>query len=129
LKGPISRLLEIMSIALRPLQSDVEDSLKKQPKIAGQGAGQIYLAPETAKVFDYAEKKSQKMGDEFVTVERLFEALCAAGNDETIGILKKAGITTSKVESAISTLRQGRKASSASAEESYEALKKYARDM
>src|SRR5690606_28009847 len=70
-----------------------------------------------------------KMGDEFVTVERLFEALCAAGNDETIGILKKAGITTSKVESAISTLRQGRKASSASAEESYEALKKYARDM
>ncbi len=129
LKGPIPRLLEIMGIPLRPLQSNVEALLKKQPKVEGHGAGQIYLAPETAKVFDYAEKQAQKAGDEFVTVERLFEALFVAGNDETIEALKKSGVTTSKLENAISTLRQGRKADSASAEESYEALKKYARDM
>lgn len=129
LSGPIPRLLEIMSIPLSQLRNDVEKLLKKQPRIAGQGAGQIYLAPETAKIFEYAEKKSQKMGDEFVTIERLFEALCAVGNDDTIEILKKSGITLSKLENAIMTLRQGRKADNASVEESYEALKKYAREM
>ncbi len=129
LKGPIPRLLEIMEVPLRPLQSNVEGLLKKQPKVEGQGAGQIYLAPETAKIFDYAEKQAQKTGDEFVTVERLFEALFVAGNDESIETLKKSGVTASKLESAISTIRKGRKADSASAEESYEALKKYARDM
>lgn len=129
LRGPIPRLLEIMSIPLSPLQEALEEDLRKQPKVAGQGGGQIYLAPETAKVFDYAEKKAQKEGEEFVTVERLFEALCAASNETTLEILKKSGITRSALEKAISTLRQGRKIDSASAEESYEALKKYARDM
>ncbi|MBN9412714.1 MAG: ATP-dependent chaperone ClpB [Candidatus Paracaedimonas acanthamoebae] len=129
LNSPIPRLLEIMSIPLAQLRNDVEKLLKKQPKVAGQGAGQIYLAPETAKVFEYAEKKSKEMGDEFVTIERLFEALYAASNDDTLEILKKSGITLSKLENAIVTLRQGRKADSASVEESYEALKKYAREM
>lgn len=129
LKGLIPRLLEIMSIPLKPLQDEVESLLQKQPKVVGQGAGQIYLAPETAKLLDYAEKKSQQTGDQFVTVERLFEALAAVRTPDTVGILKKAGITPAKIESAINILRQGRKADSPSAEESYETLKKYARDM
>lgn len=129
LKGPIARLLEIMSIPLKPLQDKVEALLQKHPKVAGQGVGQIYLAPETARVLDYAEKKSLQTGDQFITVERLFEALSLVGNEETIDLLKKSGITSSKIENAIFSLRQGRKVDNASVEESYEALKKYARDM
>lgn len=129
LKGTIPRLLEIMSVPLASFRNAVEEVLKKQPKVEGQGAGQIYLAPETAKIFDYAEKKAQEVGDQFVTVERLFEAVVAVRTPDIAQILKKVGITSAKIESAITTLRQGRKADSPAAEESYEALKKYARDM
>ena len=129
LKGTIPRLLEIMSVPLTPFRNAVEEVLKKQPKVEGQGAGQIYLAPETAKIFEYAEKKAQEVGDQFVTVERLFEAVVAVRTPDIAQILKKVGITSAKIESAITTLRQGRKADSPAAEESYEALKKYARDM
>jgi ATP-dependent Clp protease ATP-binding subunit ClpB len=107
----------------------VEAALAKRPKISGAGAGQIYLDPALARVFDAAEKAGEKAGDSFVTVERLLLALAIEKDSEAGKILKAAGVTPQNLNTAIEALRKGRKADSASAENAYEALKKYARDL
>jgi ATP-dependent Clp protease ATP-binding subunit ClpB len=106
-----------------------EAALAKRPKISGAGAGQIYLDPALARVFDAAEKAGEKAGDSFVTVERLLLALAIEKDSEAGKILKAAGVTPQNLNTAIEALRKGRTADSASAENAYEALKKYARDL
>ncbi|HSP51117.1 MAG TPA: ATP-dependent chaperone ClpB [Pseudolabrys sp.] len=107
----------------------VEAALAKVPKVSGAGAGQIYLSPATARVFAAAEKAGEKAGDSFVTVERLLLALALEKDSEAGKILSKAGVTPQKINAAIEALRKGRTADSASAENAYDALKKYARDL
>jgi ATP-dependent Clp protease ATP-binding subunit ClpB len=108
---------------------DVEASLNKRAKVSGQGAGQVYLDPALARVFDAAEKAGEKAGDSFVTVERLLLALALEKDSDAGKILAKAGVTPQNLNSAINALRKGRTADSASAENAYDALKKYARDL
>jgi ATP-dependent Clp protease ATP-binding subunit ClpB len=107
----------------------VEAALAKRPKISGGGAGQIYLDPVLARVFDAAEKAGEKAGDSFVTVERLLLALAVDRSSEAGKILANAGVTPQNLNVAIEALRKGRTADSASAENAYDALKKYARDL
>jgi ATP-dependent Clp protease ATP-binding subunit ClpB len=107
----------------------VEASLAKRPKVSGGGAGQIYMDPALARVFDAAEKAGEKAGDSFVTVERLLLALAVEKDTEAGKILAKAGVTPQNLNAAINALRKGRTADSASAENAYDALKKYARDL
>ncbi len=102
--------------------------LGKQPKVEGSGAGQVYLAPETARLFESAEQVAKKAGDSFVTVERLLLALAMSATDAGKA-LKEAGVTAQGLNAAIEEVRKGRTAQSASAEDSYEALKKYTRDL
>ena len=107
----------------------VEAALGKIPKVSGAGAGQVYLAPGTARVFAAAEKAGEKAGDSFVTVERLLLALALEKDSEAGKILSQAGVTPQTLNAAIEALRKGRTANSASAENAYDALKKYARDL
>src|SRR5690606_17704550 len=107
----------------------VEAELKKLPAVEGSGAGQLYLAPETARVFESAEKLAEKAGDSYVTVERLLLALAMAAGTRAADILKDAGVTAQSLNAAINDLRKGRTADSAGAEASYDALNKYARDL
>jgi ATP-dependent Clp protease ATP-binding subunit ClpB len=113
----------------RAVHRVVEANLAKQPKVEGQGAGQIYMAPETARLFDQAESIAEKAGDSFVTVERMLMALALAKGTEAADALAKGGVKPQALEKAIQELRKGRKADTASAESSYDALKKYARDL
>jgi len=106
----------------------VEAALKKRPKVEG-GSGQIYLDAKLARVFDTAEKVAEKAGDSFVTVERLLLALALEKDSEAGRILAQAGVTPQNLNAAIEALRKGRTADSASAENAYDALKKYARDL
>jgi ATP-dependent Clp protease ATP-binding subunit ClpB len=106
-----------------------EMALSKLPKISGGGAGQLYLAPTTARIFDQAEKIAQKAGDSFVTVERLLLAIAMEKSSEAGKIIANAGVTPQTLNAAIEDLRKGRTADSASAENQYDALKKYARDL
>ncbi|MBV8653341.1 MAG: ATP-dependent chaperone ClpB, partial [Alphaproteobacteria bacterium] len=99
------------------------------PKVQGSGAGQLYLAPTSARLFDNAEKIAQKAGDSFVTVERLLLALAMEKGSDAGRILANAGVTPQTLNAAIEDLRKGRTADSASAENAYDALKKYARDL
>src|SRR5512146_2949415 len=107
----------------------VEATLGKIPKVSGAGAGQIYLAPATARVFDTATKAGEKAGGSFVTVERLLLALALEKDSEAGKTLKAAGVTPQNRNAAIDALRKGRTAYSASAENAYDALKKYSRDL
>ncbi|RYB07852.1 ATP-dependent chaperone ClpB [Lichenibacterium ramalinae] len=106
-----------------------EAALAKLPKVGGSGAGQLYLAPATARLFGEAESIATKAGDSFVTVERLLLALTMDKSAEAGRILAAAGVTPQALNGAIEDLRKGRKADSASAENGYDALKKYARDL
>ena len=107
----------------------VEAALKKRPKVEGGGAGQLYLDPGLARAFDAAEKAGEKAGDSFVTVERMLLGLALEKDTEAGKILAKAGLTPQNLNAAINELRKGRTADSASAENAYDALKKYARDL
>ena len=107
----------------------VETELGKHPRVEGSGAGQVYLSPEIARVFEHAEQIAQKAGDSFVTVERLLLALAMARETPAGKALSAGGVTPQKLNAAIEDLRKGRKADSPSAEEGYDALKRYARDL
>ncbi|HZT47241.1 MAG TPA: Clp protease N-terminal domain-containing protein, partial [Hyphomicrobiaceae bacterium] len=106
----------------------IERILAKRPKVSGGGAGQMYLAPELARVFDAAQKIADKAGDKFVTVERLLLALAIEQSDAA-RVLKDAGVNPTTLNQAINDIRKGRTADSASAEQAYDALKRYARDL
>jgi ATP-dependent Clp protease ATP-binding subunit ClpB len=113
----------------RDALAQVELALAKLPKVQGSGAGQLYLAPTTARLFDNAEKIAQKAGDSFVTVERLLLAIAMEKGAEAGKILSAAGVSAQTLNLAIEDLRKGRSADSASAENAYDALKKYARNL
>lgn len=106
----------------------VDQALAKLPKVSG-GSGGLNLTPGLARVFDTAEKAAEKAGDSFVTVERLLLALAIEKDSEAGKALSKAGVTPQALNAAIEAIRKGRTADSASAEQAYDALKKYARDL
>jgi ATP-dependent Clp protease ATP-binding subunit ClpB len=107
----------------------VDAELARRPKIEGPGASQIYLGRATAALFDSAAEIAKKAGDSFVTVERLLLALALATGTPAATILADAGLTPQKLNTAINDLRKGRTADTASTEQGYDALKKYARDL
>lgn len=103
-------------------------ALSKLPKVSG-GNGQVYLAQPLAKVFSTAEEAAKKAGDSFVTVERLLLALAIESSASTAASLKKGGVTANALNQVINEVRKGRTADSANAEQGFDALKKYARDL
>ena len=107
----------------------VEQTLRARPKVSGGGAGQLYLRPELARVFDNALKIAEKAGDRYVTVERLLLAIALEKGSEAGRILADAGVTPERLNTAINEIRKGRTADTASAEQGFEALKRYARDL
>ncbi|MDQ2633347.1 MAG: ATP-dependent chaperone ClpB, partial [Pseudomonadota bacterium] len=113
---------------VKSVQMGVETALNALPKVEG-GNGQLYLAQPLAKVFSTAEEMAKKAGDSFVTVERLLTALAVEKSAKSADILTKAGVTPQSLNQAINELRKGRTADTASAEQGYDALKKYARDL
>jgi len=113
----------------RAILKATEGALNKLPKVSGSGAGQVYLAPELARAFDAAEKAADKAGDSFVTVERLLLGLTLEKDSDAGGILRNGGVTPQNLNAAIEALRKGRTADSATAENAYDALKKYSRDL
>ena len=119
-------LLRNASASCEKAIADSQAFLEKQPRISGTDA-QPQAERSFVKTLDRAEQLAKKTNDSFVTLERLLQALL---EDEKAGtILKKAGLHAKALKSAIDALRQGRSAQSDNAEDSYDALKKYARDL
>ncbi|MFT4182630.1 MAG: Clp protease N-terminal domain-containing protein, partial [Rhizobium sp.] len=103
-------------------------ALAKLPKVSG-GDGQVYLSQPLAKVFSTAEDAAKKAGDSFVTVERLLQALAIEPSASTSATLKNAGVTPVALNQVINDIRKGRTADSSNAEQGFDSLKKYARDL
>jgi ATP-dependent Clp protease ATP-binding subunit ClpB len=102
-------------------------AVARQPKVSGD-AGQIYIDQSLARILDEAERIAQKAGDSFVPVERILMAL-AMMKSAAKDALDTGKVTAQGLNAAINDVRKGRTADSASAEEGYDALKKYARDL
>ena len=109
--------------------SAVKAELDKLPQVEGPGAGQVHLAADTARLFESASQIAEKSADSFVTAEKLLLALALAADSPVSKALKDSGLTPQALNKAIDDFRQGRTADSRTAEDSYDALKKYARDL
>ncbi|MFX3680655.1 ATP-dependent chaperone ClpB [Oceaniradius stylonematis] len=127
-EGMAASLIERAGGNARDVRMGVETALNALPKVEG-GNGQLYLAQPLAKVFTTAEDIAKKAGDTYVTVERLLLALAMEKSAKSADILAKAGVTPTALNQVINDIRKGRTADTASAEEGYDALKKYARDL
>jgi len=127
-EGLASGLIRAAGGDPRVALAQTEEALRKMPKVSGGGAGQVYLSPELARVFDAAQKLANRAGDSYVTAERLLQALAMEASDAAKA-LKAAKVTPQSLNQAINDIRKGRTADTASAEQGYDALKKYARDL
>ncbi len=127
-QGMASSLIERAGGSAKDAHIANDAALAKLPKVSG-GNGQVYLAQPLAKVFTTAEEASKKAGDSFVTVERLLQALAIETSASTSATLKKAGVTAQTLNQVINDIRKGRTADSANAEQGFDALKKFARDL
>ena len=105
-----------------------EELLSKQAKVSG-AASQPGASRDLVRLFDTAQKIAVKAGDSYVTVERMLLALATEKDMEAGKVLAKSGVTPQALNTAINDLRKGRTADNASAENAYEALKKYTRDL
>src|SRR4249920_2016950 len=128
-EGLASGLIDRAGGRSREALTAVEAALAKLPKVSGAGAGQVYLDAPLARVFDQAQKVADKAGDSYVTVERLLLALALEKDSEAGKILARVGVTPQNLNAAIEALRKGRTADTSTAENAYDALKKYARDL
>ena len=107
------------------IQSLVDSEIQHLPKVSG---GEPYFSNDTAKVLQQAQDVAGKMGDEFVSIEPMLIALLK-GNNTPARILKDAGLSEEMVRKAVGELRQGQKVQSQSADDNYQALAKYARNL
>ena len=127
-EGAAAGLIKVAGGDPKAAQTAVEAELSRLPKVQGGGAGQPQVTPELVRVLDAAQQAAAKAGDSFTAQDRVLAAL--AGSDTPAGkALKGAGVTQQALEKAIGDIRKGRKVESANAEATFDALKKYARDV
>ncbi len=125
--GIIKSIISSCGASTAEIENEVDNLLGKIPAVSVAGGGQIYFSSEAIRVVGKAEELAKKNSDSFVSVERLFEA--CSYEDAISKILSSNNIDSKKIANAITLIRKGKKADSASAEESFEALKKYSRDV
>jgi ATP-dependent Clp protease ATP-binding subunit ClpB len=124
----LQSLLSHFNVKLSSIEERVNKELNRLPQIQVHGGGQLYMASDAAKALQQATDLAKNNGDSFITVERLFEALTYDAG-VTGDILKEFKLDSKKVAAAITELRKGKTADTESAESTYEALKKYGRDV
>lgn len=124
----VGQLLAKVGANNAQLAQETEKALAKLPRVEGGGqSGQLYMPPETARVFAAAEQCARNLGDAFIGADVLLYAL--SQSRESASLLRAAGAQPQEIENAVRNLRNGKKANSASAEDSYQALARYARDL
>jgi len=123
-------LLKSVNFSFSEAIIETDIALKKVPKVIVKGIeNQIFFSQDILELIDYASQISRKIGDSFVTVENIILALLIRDNSGAGKILKSSGLTQVNLEKEITKMRNGRKADSANAEEKYNILKKYTRDL
>ncbi|MEA3041424.1 MAG: ATP-dependent Clp protease ATP-binding subunit ClpB [Sphingomonadales bacterium] len=129
-QGMASGLIARAGGSAEAARRETDEALAKIPAVSGSGASQAPgLDAETMRVLDQAEQIAQKAGDSYVTVERLLLALALASTTDAGKALADAGVKPDAINAAINELRGGRTADTQTAEDRYDALKKFARDL
>ena len=133
LKGVLSKAKDVttfifqkLGVNAQQIEMLVDQEIQHLPKV--QGAGQPYLSGDSNNVLVRAQETAQKMGDEFVSVEPILLALLSV-NSTASRIMKDAGCTEKEMQKAIQELRQGQKVQSQSADDNYQSLEKYAKNL
>lgn len=128
--GLIERLVQASGANTALLKKATETAIAKIPVVEGPGAGGLRISTDLAKIIDNSLNIAEKAGDKYVTLERIFQAMVMAPRaSEVGGIVADAGLNANAINQAINQMRKGRTADSANAEDQFEALAKYARDL
>lgn len=127
-EGQVSRLIEASQADARQAAKDVDQAVGKLPKVEGSAA-QMYMSQDLAKVVDSASQLADNAGDSYVTAEFLLLSLAMDQASECGKVLAAAGVKPEALNAAINVQRKGKTADSANAEDQFEALKKYTRDL
>ena len=127
-EGAAAGLIRAVGADPRPVAAAMEAELARTPKVQGGGAGQPQITPELVRVLDAAQQAAAKAGDDFVAQDRLLVALAASATPAGRA-LTQSGASAQALERVVAEIRKGRKVTSQNAEASFEALKKYARDV
>jgi ATP-dependent Clp protease ATP-binding subunit ClpB len=129
-QGMAAGLIQAAGGDSKAAKREVDALVSKIPAVTGSGATQApALDGDTIRILDQAEQVAQKSGDSYVTVERILLAMALAKGTDVGTALQKAGLTPQNLNAAIDKLRGGRTADTQGAEDRYDALKKYARDL
>lgn len=126
--GLIIGLLENAGGNVADIRRAADDAVERIPQVSG-AAVQSLMSQDFTRVMQEAEKLADKAGDQFVTTERILQALTMTDGTKAYDILRNAGVTAARLNQAINDYRKGRVADSESSEENFEALKKYAIDI
>ncbi len=126
--GLITGLLENAGGNVADIRRAADDAVERIPQVSG-AAVQSLMSQDFTRVMQEAEKLADKAGDQFVTTERILQALTMTDGTKAYDILRNAGVTAARLNQAINDYRKGRVADSESSEENFEALKKYAIDI
>jgi len=127
--GVISKVIRAADGKVDKVKSEVEKALARLPVVEGPGAGQLRLSSDLVKIMDNALQIAQKAGDQFVTAERVLQAMVLAKKTDIAGTLDTAGLNDQSINQAINDMRKGRTADSPNAEDQFDALNKYAHDL
>ncbi len=127
--GLIKKLIKATDGNVNRLIASLERALSKLPAVSGPGSGQLRISSDLSKMLDSALKIAEKSGDKYITLERIFQAMILAKKTDIAGYLEDAKIFDTNINRAINDIRKGRTADSATAEDQFEALSKYAHDL
>jgi ATP-dependent Clp protease ATP-binding subunit ClpB len=128
-EGLASSLIRAAGGKPEQAKQDVDAAIAALPKVLSGGGDRLNTTPGLVRALDGAQQIATKAGDGYVTAERVLQGLAQGPDGKAAEILKRAGLTPQALERAITELRKGRTAQSAGAEDQYDALKKYARDL
>ncbi|NBX73603.1 MAG: ATP-dependent chaperone ClpB [Alphaproteobacteria bacterium] len=129
-EGMAANLLRLAGADPQAAEAETDTALAKIPRVQGTGhADQIYLGTDLARALAAAEDQAKKSGDRYVAAEYMLLGMALEASTGAGHILKGAGVTPDQLKAAIASMRKGRTADTAQAEQAYEALKKYTRDL
>lgn len=124
-----ARMIQSAGGSVPQIVARVGEELARIPRVEGAGAGQLMLTPETARVLEAAQQIAKKAKDDFITQERLLQAVAVTNGTPASKILAEAGANAQTLNSTVDKMRQGRAAQSSNAEEGFEALKRFTKDL
>ena len=126
--GVVRNIIKAAGGKFDRIKGDVEALIAKNPAVEGSGAQSLHISSDLARIWDKSIQIAEKAGDKYVTLERMLQAFIMSGG-EIADLLKRGGMTENSLNHAINDMRKGRTADSATSEDQFEALKKYARDL